>query len=89
MSQLLTTEPAYHKKITKETMAFASKLLHDKEAKQAPGIRERNALLLAMRHFHHCLVGKEFMVRTDHKPNLAIQNPKTKVYDSVSDKIMR
>ena len=42
-----------------------------------------------MRHFHPYLVGKEFTVRTNHKPNLAIQNGKTKVYDSVSDEIMR
>ena len=69
--------------------AYASKLLNEKEAKQAPGIRERNALLFAMRHFHPYLVGKEFTVRADHKPNLAIQNGKTKVYDSVSDEIMR
>ena len=69
--------------------AYASKLLNDKEAKQAPGIRQRNALLFAMRHFHPYLVGKEFTVRTDYKPNLAIQNGKTKVYDSVSDEIMR
>ena len=42
-----------------------------------------------MRHFHPYLVGNEFTVRTDHEPNLAIQNGKTKVYYSVSDQIMR
>ena len=44
---------------------YTSKLLNAKESEQAPGLRERAALVFA-------LVGKEFVLRTDHKPNLSI-----------------
>ena len=49
--------------------AYASKLLSVKESKQAPRLRERAALVFALRHFNRYLVGKEFVLRTDHIPN--------------------
>ena len=52
--------------------AYASKLLSEKEAKQSPGTRERAALIFALRHWKPYLIGKEFVLRTDHKPNVAI-----------------
>ena len=64
--------------------AYASKLLSVKESKQAPGLRER---VFALRHFNPYLVGKEFVLRTDHKPNLAIIKGKTNVYDTLTDEI--
>ena len=33
-------------------------------------------------------MGKEFLIRTDHKPNLSIIKGKTKVYDTLTDKIL-
>ena len=68
--------------------AYASKLLNEREAKQAPGFREKAALLFAMRHFNPYLVGREFVIRTDHKPNLAITKGKTAVYDTLTDEIL-
>ena len=68
--------------------AYASKLLSEKEAKQAPGFRERASLAFALRHFNPYLVGKEFLIRTDHKPNLSIVKGKTKVYDTLTDEIL-
>jgi hypothetical protein len=67
---------------------YSSKLLNEKEANQTPGIRERAALLYALRHWHPYLIGKEFTIRTDHKPNLSISTGKTKVYDSLTDEIL-
>ena len=68
---------------------FSSKLLNDKESKQQPGIRERAALLHALRHWQPYLVGKEFTMRTDHNPNLSLMKGKTKSYDTLSDEIMQ
>ena len=67
---------------------YASKLLSEKEAKQQPGLRERASLVFSLRHWKPYLVGKEFTMRTDHKPNLSIAQGKTNVYDSLSDEIM-
>ena len=41
-------------------IGFSSKLLNEKEARQQPGMRERAALLHALRHWQPYLVGKEF-----------------------------
>lgn len=58
--------------------AYASKLLSTKESKQAPGLS----------HFNPYLGGKEFVLCTDHKPNLSIIKGKTNVYDTLTDEIM-
>ena len=68
---------------------YASKLLSEKESRQTPGLRERAALLFAFRHWKPYLVGKEFTVRTDHKPNVSLADGKTTIYDSLSDEIMQ
>jgi len=68
---------------------YSSKLLSEKEANQTPGLRERAALLHALRHWQPYLIGKEFTIRTDHKPNLSISTGRTKVYDSLTDERRR
>ena len=67
---------------------YSSKLLSEKEANQCPGLRERAALLHALRHWRPYLVGKEFTLRTDHKPNLSVSTGKIKLYDTLTDEIM-
>ena len=52
-------------------------------------MRERAALLFSLRHWKPYLVGQEFVLRTDHKPNVAIADSKTKTYDTLSDEIMQ
>ena len=52
--------------------AYASKLLSEKESKQSPGMRERAALIFSLQHWRPYLVGREFLLRTDHKPNISI-----------------
>ena len=51
---------------------FSSKLLNEKESKQQPGIRERAALLHALRHWQPYLIGKEFTLRTDHNSSTSL-----------------
>lgn len=69
-------------------VGYASKLLNKKEAKQQPGLRERGSIIFSLRHWKPYLIGKEFTLCTDHKPNLAIARRKTQVYDSLFDEIM-
>ena len=57
--------------------AYASKFLSEKESKQSPGMREQTALIYALCHWKPYLIGKEFMLRTGHKPNVAIVDSKT------------
>ena len=64
---------------------YSSKLLNSKESKQQPGMRERAAL----RHWQPYLIGKEFILRTDHNPNLALAKGKMKSYDTLTDEILQ
>ena len=52
-------------------------------------MREHAALLFSLRHWKPYLIGREFVLRTDHKPNVAIADSKTKTYDTLSDEIMQ
>ena len=52
-------------------------------------MRERAALLFSLRHWKPYLIGREFVLHTDHKPNVAIADSKTKTYDTLSDEIMQ
>ena len=63
----------------------SSKLLSTKESKQQPGMRERAALLHALRHWQPYIIGKEFTLRTDHNPNQG----KMKSYDPLTDEILQ
>ena len=63
----------------KRPCAYASKLISEKESKQSPGMQERAALIYALRHWKPYLIGKEFVLQTDHKPNVAIADSKTKL----------
>ena len=68
---------------------YSSKLLSSKESKQQPGMRERAALLHALRHWQPYLIGKEFTLRTDRNPNLALPKGKMKSYDTLTDEILQ
>ena len=52
-------------------------------------MRERAALLHALRHWQPYLIGKEFTLHTDHNPNLSIAKGRTKTYDTLTDEIMQ
>ena len=51
-------------------------------------MRERVALLHALRHWQPYLIGKEFTLRTDHNPNLALAKGKMKSYDTQTYEIL-
>ena len=69
-------------------IGYARKLLNEKEAKQQLGLRERASIIFSLRHWKPYLIGKEFTLQIDHKPNLAIARGKTQVNDSLCDEIM-
>ena len=52
-------------------------------------MRERAAFIHALRHLRPYLVGKEFTLRTDHRPNLKITQGGGNVYDTLSDEIQQ
>ena len=52
--------------------AYASRVLTGSEQKWAPTVQEHLAMLWGCRKFKPYLVGKEFVIRTDHKPLTAL-----------------
>ena len=62
-------------------IAYGSRALTDTEKKYAPFRLEYLALLWGCKHFKPYLVGKKFLVRTDHKPLLSFNKEKGSVYD--------
>ena len=52
--------------------AYASRVLKDSESKYSPHHLESLGMLWACKHFKPYLVGKEFVIRTDHKPLVAL-----------------
>ena len=52
-------------------------------------MREQAALLHALHHWHTYLIGREFILRTDHNPILALAKGKMKSYDTLTDKILK
>ena len=51
--------------------------------------QERAALLHALRHWQPYLIGREFILCTDHNPNLALAKGKMKSYDTLTDEILQ
>ena len=68
---------------------YSCKLLNLKESKQQPGMRERAALLHALRYWQPYSIGKDFILRTDHNPNLALAKGKMKSCDTLEDEILQ
>lgn len=56
-------------------VAFASRMLHTAEKNYSVIDREGLAIVFGLNKFFHYLVGNKFVIRTDHKPLLAIFNP--------------
>ncbi len=62
-------------------IAYGSRALNDTERKYASFRREYLALVWGCRHFKPYLLGKQFTVRTDHKPLLSFNREKGSVFD--------
>ena len=52
-------------------------------------MRERAAVIHALRHWRPYLVGREFLLRTDHRPNLKLAQGGGNVYDTLTDEIQQ
>ena len=52
-------------------------------------MRERAAVIHALRHWRPYLVGREFLLRTDHRPNLKLAQGGGNVYDTPTDEIQQ
>lgn len=57
---------------TERPCAYASRVLTPAEEKYAPSHLEAAGLLWSCKHFRPYLIGREFTIRTDHKPLLAL-----------------
>jgi len=53
-------------------VAYASRVLSDQEKKMAPFHLEYAAMMFGCKHFRPYLLGKSFLLRTDHKPLVTI-----------------
>ncbi|XP_062542480.1 uncharacterized protein LOC134210451 [Armigeres subalbatus] len=56
-------------------VAYASRVLHAAERNYSVIDREGLAIVYGLNKFFHYLIGNKFVIRTDHKPLLAIFNP--------------
>ena len=63
--------------------AYASKTFGPKEENYAPTRLEASGMLWACRHFKPYLVGKEFVIRTDHKPLVSLNRIDGQVMERV------
>ena len=52
-------------------------------------MRERAAVIHALRHWRPYLVAREFLLRTDHRPNLKLAQGGGNVYDTLTDEIQQ
>ena len=57
-----------------KVIAFASKTLNPAQQNYCPTKRELLAVVTFMRHFKHYLLGRKFIIRTDHAPLVWLRN---------------
>jgi transposase InsO family protein len=57
-------------------IAYASRMLEDRETRHAIIEKEALAIAWGINYFRHYLLGREFLVQTDHKPLVALQRLK-------------
>jgi transposase InsO family protein len=57
-------------------IAYASRTLEDRETRHAVIEKEALAILWGVHHFRHYLLGKKFLIQTDHKPLVYLQQIK-------------
>lgn len=62
-------------------IAFASRTLKESEQKHASFHLEYMAMVWAIRHFKPYLSGKQFTLRTDHRPLLTMNKSKCQIFD--------
>ena len=69
--------------------SYASQMLSPADVKKSAFHRERLGIRWALRHFKPYLIGKEFVIRTDHKPLVSLQAGRVDVLDPVAADILQ
>ena len=64
-------------------------MLSSADEKKSAFHRERLGIRWALRHFKPYLIGKEFLIRTDHKPLTSLQAGRVDVLDPVAADILQ
>ena len=64
--------------------AYASSLLPESKRRRPAFQLEKEGIRWALNHFRPYLLGKEFLIRTDHKPLVSLKNGTIDVMDSVT-----
>ena len=74
---------------TEYPCSYASQMLSDADVKKSAFHRERLGIRWALKHFKPYLIGKEFLIRTDHKPLVSLQAGRVDVLDPVAADILQ
>ena len=69
--------------------SYASQVLSPADTRKSAYHREQLGIRWALRHFKPYLIGREFVIRTDHKPLLSLQSGKADVLDPVAADILQ
>jgi hypothetical protein len=69
--------------------AYASSLLPESKMRRPAIQLEKEGIRWALQHFRPYLVGKEFLIRTDHKPLVSLSKGNTDLTDNITGDIMK
>ncbi|XP_037977694.2 uncharacterized protein K02A2.6-like [Plutella xylostella] len=70
-------------------VAYASRALTQPERNYSQIHKEALAIIYAVKKFHQYLFGREFLLRTDHKPLLSIFNPEAAIPSMTTSRMQR
>lgn len=70
-------------------VAMGSRTLHSHERRYSQLDKEATAIMFGVSKFHNYLMGRSFMIVTDHKPLLGIFDPKRPIPNVLSPRLMR
>nr|XP_046478641.1 uncharacterized protein K02A2.6-like [Neodiprion pinetum] len=74
---------------TERPIAFASKIIPEKEASRAIIDKEASAIVFGFKKFYNYVFGKEITLRTDHKPLVFIFGPKQEIPLTIASRLQR
>ncbi|XP_043264008.1 uncharacterized protein LOC122404149 [Colletes gigas] len=74
---------------TERPIAFASKIIPEKERSRAIIDKEASAIVYGFKKFYNYIYGKEITLRTDHKPLVFIFGPKQEIPLTTASRLQR
>lgn len=74
---------------TERPIAFASKIIPDKELNRAIIDKEASAIVFGFKKFYNYIYGKDIILRTDHKPLVFIFGPKQEISLTIASRLQR